>query len=255
MVRNRIYFFIMKNKLLSKTFRLIEILVENGKPMSISELGACAGLQASTARRIVSDLCELGYIRKADYHHVEPDLGMAYVSQAIFNDRFFPSKALNLLKTEVGELGISCALAGLHNLHVVYFFRLVDRHESAPWRWPIHASNLAVCLLLEQYGIEEARRILFQDAEAWFGSQKKAEDSCAEIERRLLFSLKRGYSLEDNSNFYNISFPLKYGKTLYGVSFFNLKDSRHRKDVSMLVMQCSKVRNRLQELLESIDKT
>lgn len=244
----------MKNKLLDKTFRLIEILVENGKPMNISELGSRAGISASAARRIISDLCELGYFRKADYHHVEPDLGMAYIGQAILSDRFFPFKALELLKDAVKELKISCALAGLHNHHVVYFFRLVEKNESNQKHWPIHGSNLAICLLSELYGFEGARDILFKDARAWFDSEEKAGKVCSEIEERLVFFRKHGYSLEDKPTFYNISFPLIYGKTVYGVSFFSPKDYLHRQDVSILVMLCSKVRNRLQNLLGSISR-
>ena len=73
----------------AKLFTLTDILLRNGKPMSIADLSRASGIERNACWRIVSDLCELGYLRKASYRTVEPGLGMIQWGQAAYSGSFF----------------------------------------------------------------------------------------------------------------------------------------------------------------------
>ena len=55
----------MKNKLLEKTFLVLEAIAASPEPVSLKDLSTTLGLNISTASRITADLVEAGYVTKS----------------------------------------------------------------------------------------------------------------------------------------------------------------------------------------------
>ena len=135
--------------------------------MSIQELSRESGIERSACWRIAADLCELGYLRKVSYRTVEPGLGMVFWGQSVYSNAFFPQRAIRKLSAAARELHVSTALAGIFNRQLIYLHRDgCDLHDF--YDYPLHGSNLALCILTRKYGGETAYGYI-SDAAGKFG--------------------------------------------------------------------------------------
>ncbi len=234
----------MKNKLTEKIFTLTGILIRHGKPMSIQELSRESGIERSACWRIAADLCELGYLRKVSYRTVEPGLGMVFWGQSVYSDAFFPQRAIRKLSAAARELHVSTALAGIFNRQLIYLHRDgCDLHDF--YDYPLHGSNLALCILTRKYGGETAYGYI-SDAAGKFGySPDELEQLKNEYRDRIRHMEKMGFALEKSPSGCNISFPVERDREIFGLAFFF--PWHPERDLSELIIRCSLLRNELQE--------
>ena len=233
----------MKNKLITKLFTITDVLLRTGRPMSVAELSSQTGIERNSCWRIVSDLCELGYLRKASYRTVEPGLGMVQWGQAARSGTFFPRKAIQELESAARKLNISTALAGIFNECLVYLYR-GHCNEADFYGYPLHGSNLALALLTHRFGGEKALQILDADAEKHGCSAEKRQELRESFIQRIRSVEKNGYALEIGSPGCNIAFPVEREQDVYGLAFFSLKKTQYLPE---LITQCSILRNQLEK--------
>lgn len=234
----------MKNKLTAKIFTLTEILIRHGKPMSIQELSRESGIERSACWRIAADLCELGYLRKVSYRTVEPGLGMAFWGQAAYSDAFFPQRAIRKLSAAARELHVSTALAGIFNRQLIYLHRDgCDLHDF--YDYPLHGSNLALCILTRKHGGETAYEYISEAAGRFGYSPEQLEQLRKEYRDRIRHMEKMGFALEKTGSGCNISFPVECSGEIFGLAFFF--PGHPERDLSELIIRCSLLRNELQK--------
>ena len=240
---NAVILYRMKNKLTAKLFTITDVLLRSGRPMSAVELSRETGIERNACWRIVSDLCELGYLRKASYRTVEPALGMVHWGQAAYSGTFFPRKALQELTTAAQKMNVSTALAGIFNGQLIYLHR--DHcNESDFYGYPLHASNLALVILARMYGGEKALQMLVDDARKHGFSDKELSLLCADCTNRIRSTEKNGYAIDTGPNGSNISFPVERGRDVYGLAFFSLTEPH---ELPELIARCSVLRRKLEE--------
>ena len=231
----------MKIKVLEHLFQLLNILLEEGKPMSVAELSRRSGIEKNAAWRIVSDLCEQGYLRRISYRTVEPGPGLLFLGQGAYSEAFFPRLVYRELRKAEKEIGVSCTLAGLFHRHVIYFYRSDQLFES--WRWPLYGSNIALCILTRRDGPEQAHDFLAAELRAAGlpGDEEKA--LLTEIEKNIDHVVKRGYCVQHSTLGNNIAFPLVHGREVYGLAFYLIPNDERK--LSQLIASCSRLRARL----------
>ena len=232
----------MKVNTLNNTFKIIELLLERGEPMSITELGRLSNIERNAAWRIVSDLCELGYLHKSSYRKVEPGAGLVFLGQAAYSEAFFPRHARTLLDNACEQWNVSCALGGVLRSHVVYFYRR-DLPEEA-WRWPLYGSNIALTVLSIREGEKKALEILSSSVESSNLTTAEKNAEISKLTQNIKHVLKYGYSLQSTSIGNNITLPLERGSDVYALAFYNLLCEESR--LNELIRECSKLRNLLQ---------
>ena len=113
----------MKNKLLEKTFQVLEAISASGGPVTLKELGQKLSINTSTLSRIAADLVEAGYVFKADYRSFEPALGMIRLGQNAAYSSHLPRVVNPMVKAHVERLGVQGAFAGIDSNQVVYLYR------------------------------------------------------------------------------------------------------------------------------------
>lgn len=231
----------MKVNTLHNTFKIIELLLERGEPISIAELGRLSGIERSAAWRIVSDLCELGYLHRSSYRKVEPGAGLVFLGQAAYSEAFFPRHAQTLLDDACSRRNISCALGGILRNHVIYFYRR-DLPGDA-WRWPLYNSNIALTVLSVREGAEKALEILQKSVEDSELAEAEKVQEISKLSGNIHHVLNYGYSLQTTRNGNNIALPLRRGNDVYALAFYNLSSDEKR--LNTLIKECSLLRNKL----------
>ena len=231
----------MKIQVLDYLFRLLDILLEEGKPMSVAELSRRSGIEKSAVWRIISDLCAKGYLRRSSYRAVEPGPGLLFLGQGAYSEAFFPRLVYRELQNTEEELGIRCTLAGLFHRHMVYFYRSDQPFES--WRWPLYGSNIALCILTRRDGPERAREFLAGELCAAGLPPDEEKKLMNEIDDNIDHVIKRGYCIQHSDLGNNISFPLVHAHEVYGLAFYRLPDDERL--LNQLITRCSLLRGRL----------
>lgn len=234
----------MKNHLTKKIFTVADLLLRNGRPMSIRELSERSGIERSACWRIVADLCELGYLRKSGYRAVEPGLGMIYWGQAAYSEAFFPHRAIRMISETAQKLKVRTALAGLFHDQVIYLHR--DGIVTADhFQCPLYGSNLAFCILYKKYGPEKTLELLAADAARHGLKDLAFELKRAEFKDRIRHMETTGFSLEESGSSYNISFPVERDGKWFALAFFAIKLPRER--LFTLITHASILRNELEK--------
>lgn len=141
----------MKNKLLEKTFQVLEAVAASPEPVSLKELSGRLGINSSTLSRIAADLVETGYLTKAGYRNFEPALGLIRIGQNAVHSSHLPRTVNPLVRSRVDELGVNGAFAGIESGQVVYLYRsdaFSDENRiGLPYRVPLYRSNIAIAIL------------------------------------------------------------------------------------------------------------
>ena len=96
----------MKNKLLEKTFLVLEAIAASPEPVSLKDLSTTLGLNISTASRITADLVEAGYVTKSGYRHFEAALGLIRLGQNAINSSPLPRTVNPLIRAKAEALGV-----------------------------------------------------------------------------------------------------------------------------------------------------
>ncbi len=238
----------MKNKLLAKTHSILELVAESGKPTKVQDIARSLDLDRSTVGRIVADLCECNYLRRVDCHHVELGLGIIALSEAAMNGTFFPQRAIVVHTAETRKLGIGSALGTIHAGQIIYINRCHNGQiYKSPWRYPLYASNMALVILAELHGVDSAFDILNNSIAT---AAPKNQDVIREsIKERLEFFSTHGYAIEYAKTNSNLSFPLRHGTNVFGLSFYSEPELNSER-IDAFITKGSLIREKIRRLLE-----
>ena len=233
----------MKTLLLNKTLKIFETLVNAENPLTLKEICARTGITPPAASRLLSDLADTGYVHKVSYRTFEPGLGMIYLGQSSLRHNFFPQNAILLLRSELAEMGISGALAGMFNDRLVYLFHSYRERSVQTSFLPmpeqrLSGSNIALVILCVKYGSEKAASILLDELKRSPMTEEEREFRERSILQRIEAFQKDNYAVwEDECRHWNICFPLAGGSQVYGLSF--LIDANTRPDRAKLFLKWS----------------
>lgn len=243
----------MKTLILDKTLRIFETLVNADNPLTLKDVCARTGITPPAASRLLSDLTEAGYVHKVSYRTFEPGLGMIYLGQSSLRHNFFPQNAILLLRSELGSMGISGALAGMFNGRLVYLYHSHREHSILNSFLPmpeqnLYGSNIALVILCVKYGCEKALSVLLEELERNAMPDSDRERREHSIRKRIAAFEKDNYAVWDDENcHWNICFPLVDGSQVYGLSF--LIDADSRQDKARLFLKCSSLATRMRKIL------
>lgn len=242
----------MKTLVLNKTLRIFEALARAENPLTLKELCRQTGITPPAASRLLSDLTESGYVRKASYREFEPGLGMIDLGQSALRHNFFPQNAIRFLHSELQRIGIGGALAGMFNDRLVYLYHSLyenGRHFSMlpiPEQ-PLFRSNIALVILCSKYGPEKAKEMLCTELHAQTPEEETAQRENSILQRIEAFR-KDHFAVWDNGGYgWNICFPLIDGAQVYGLSF--LGDPSMRTIPPRLFLECSAAAADLRKIL------
>ncbi len=242
----------MKNKLLEKTFAVLETIAAAEAPVALRELSQQLRIHPSTLSRIVSDLTEAGYAAKAGYHALEPALGLIRLGQNAVGSSPLPRQVNPLLRREAVKLGVDCAFAGIEHGRLVYLYRTdvfsaVERF-GLPCKVPLHRSNIALMILAATLPPEEALRELERSA----GNHPGPVPFDSGELRRLIGNAAAGgrlLRLEPRGR-WNICFPLRFAGKCYGISLFG--DRAGKRNFDRMLFEVEQLAGRVRELLNTV---
>lgn len=219
----------MKLQVLEHLFRLLDILLTAGKPLSMAELSRLSGIEKSAVWRIVSDLCTQGYLRRVGARAVEPGMGMVFLGQASYSEHFFPNLIYRELRKAELELKVSCTLAGLFHEHLVYFYRSDNHNLYNSWRWPLFASNVAICILTRREGPEQAfRRLCESLAASELVPEREKPARMEQIRAQIAHLVQYGYCIHHEDGWNNVAFPLRRNGQDFGLAFYHMPDDKKK---------------------------
>lgn len=241
----------MKNKLLEKTFQVLEAVAASPEPVSLKELSGRLGINSSTLSRIAADLVETGYLTKAGYRNFEPALGLIRIGQNAVHSSHLPRTVNPLVRSRVDELGVNGAFAGIESGQVVYLYRsdaFSDENRiGLPYRVPLYRSNIAIAILAMSLPSGEALERFRADIHARH-AEHAAKADLAEIRGLLEHVARNGYLFRREPEArWNITFPVEYGGQFYGVSFYG--DRAGERNFDRLLFECSLLASRIRSKL------
>ena len=241
----------MKNKLLEKTFQVLEAVAASPEPVSLKELSGRLGINSSTLSRIAADLVETGYLTKAGYRNFEPALGLIRIGQYAVHSSHLPRTVNPLVRSRVDELGVNGAFAGIESGQVVYLYRsdaFSDENRiGLPYRVPLYRSNIAIAILAMSLPPGEALERFRADIHARH-AEHAAKADLAEIRDLLEHVARNGYLFRREPEArWNITFPVEYGGQFYGVSFYG--DRAGERNFDRLLFECSLLASRIRSKL------
>ncbi|MPN21998.1 hypothetical protein SDC9_169381 [bioreactor metagenome] len=212
------------------------------------------GISSSTLSRIASDLVEAGYLVKSGYHRFEPALGLIRIGQNAVHSSHLPRTVNPLVRSRAEELGVNGAFAGVERGQLVYLFRSDAFSGSSrlglPYRIPLFRSNIAIAILAMSLPPEEALECLRRDVHAHGGNAVELEEIAGLLEQ----VVRNGYLFRrETREHWNITFPVEYGGTFYGLAFYG--DRAGERNFDRLLFECSLLASRLRSALAADGRT
>lgn len=234
----------MKNLLLEKTFRVLELAASAEKPVSLKQLSEATAIPPSTLSRIAADLVEAGYLSRSGPRRFEPAPGLILLGQNALYNSPLPHVANPLIRSRAESLGVNGALAGMQNSQLVYLYRSdlygLDQINGMPCRVPPGRSYIALAILVMENGADEGADRFLQ-----LESRRLPE---AQVHHLAASVAEHGYlhQVEENGC-WNICFPIEYRRAFYGISLYGRKGQGGSPDRLLFeaALLTSKIRNAL----------
>ncbi len=133
--------------------QILAALIDSDRPMTATELAGRVGLHQSTASRILSTFQAIGFVRKPDYHHFAPDLGLALFAGRMAKQYPMIRRALPVLQRRVEEYaGFGVTLCSLWRQELLILVKRDPHGEFLAMpanRSPLHLSAAGLRHLLE----------------------------------------------------------------------------------------------------------
>jgi len=242
----------MKTLILNKTLKILDVLTNADKPVSLKEICEKTGVTSPAASRLLSDLAEAGYIRKVTYRTFEPGLGLLALGQNCMHHDFFPRRAIDFLDAELKKWNLHGALAGMFHERLVYLYHSGQpnpRMAVLSMDQPVSGSNIALVILAFQYGTAEALRILTENLFMRVSDPEERSLCEKSIRKRLAAFEKDHFAVWEESGGVNrnLCFPLAAGSQIYGLSF--LTRASEKWDSAVLFLKCSELTARMRKIL------
>ncbi len=130
----------------------LRLLVEEGQPMSPTELAARVGLHQSSVSRILSTLAAAGYVRKVANRRFEPDFGVLTLASAVTTFPLVHKPRAAMEEAAAMCRGCLISLSILWRGQILYFLRTVEGYDTVDFwgaGFPLHQSAPGMRMLLE----------------------------------------------------------------------------------------------------------
>ena len=240
----------MKNKLIGKTFEVLETIASSAEPRSLKSISAELGIAAGTLSRIVADLCEYGLIEKFGYHKVRPSLGMIRLGQDAVTNFSLPRIVPPLIRSHAESVESQGAFAGVHHWKLVYLYSSVAHGGNSggplglPYWEPLLRSRLAAAVLGTQYREDELEPMIRErfSGETLRGQEAFFLDNCRMVRKNGYIAhreLGRGWS---------VNFPVRCNANVYAVALFG-QDAEHC-NLERMIFETSLLASRLTSALD-----
>jgi DNA-binding IclR family transcriptional regulator len=232
---------------LEKVFSVLGVIAESDSPVSLKEISARTGHNPSTLSRILSNLVEIGYVRKENYRQFSLDLGLIPLGQKALSHFPLPRLANALIAATARKLGVAGALAGLHRGRMVYLYR--SRLHAEPWplaedyRYPLHRSNCGM-VILAGLDDQEARRLLELSLSEASGGKRVSRTALRELLKRMDAIRADGYSWLVEKDAWNVAFPVAYRGRTFSVSLHQAGEPPKKPEG--LILECSLLARRIE---------
>lgn len=136
---------------LARGLEVLRVLVDEGGPITGTEIARRVGLHQSSTSRILSTLTEVGYVRRTA-RGFAPDFGVLSLASATSQFPLIRKPRAVMRKIAAGCGGLSPTLGMLWRNQMIYFLRTSERGETIDFWWsdfPIHLSAPGLRLLLD----------------------------------------------------------------------------------------------------------
>lgn len=138
---------------LGRGLAVLSLLVRAAGPLTATEIGQRCGMHQTTASRILRDLVDAGYVRKASYREFAPDFGLLALGLAAgehlpLTQR--PKLAMERAATMCS--GLSVSLCMLWRGQLLYFDQATHGHDTRLFSgsdYPLHLSSPGLLFLLD----------------------------------------------------------------------------------------------------------
>ena len=240
----------MKNKLIGKTFEVLETIASSAEPRSLKSISAELGIAAGTLSRIVADLCECGLVEKFGYHKVRPSLGMIRLGQDAMTNFSLPRIVPPLIRSHAEAVESQGAFAGVHHWKLVYLYSSVAHGGNSggplglPYWEPLLRSRLAAAVLGTQYREDELELII---RERFVGENLRVHEAFFLENCRMV--RKNGYlAHRELGRGWSVNFPVRCNTNIYAVSLFG-QDAEHC-NLERMIFETSLLASRLTSALD-----
>lgn len=140
------------NQALARGLHILRMLVDEGEPLTATEVARRIGLHQSSASRILATLTEVGYVRKNEHGRFVPDYGVLALGSATTRLPLIsrPRQAFEQLVGEHPHLTVSMCM--LWRDEMIYLLRATSGSEPlAFWSggFPLNISTPGLRLLVD----------------------------------------------------------------------------------------------------------
>ncbi|SDT21805.1 helix-turn-helix domain-containing protein [Microlunatus soli] len=138
---------------LARGLHILRMLVDEGAPMTATEIARRVGLHQSSVSRILATLSEAGHVRKNDAGRFVPDYGVLALASATTRMPLLrrPRKVFEELIAEHPQIGVSMCM--LWRDEMIYLLRARSGGEPLNYYWsggfPLNISSPALRLLVD----------------------------------------------------------------------------------------------------------
>lgn len=166
----------------------LRLLVEEGRPMSPTELADRVGLHQSSVSRILSTLAAAGYVRKVAHRRFEPDFGVLTLAAAVTTFPLVTKPRAAMAEAASMCAGCLISLSILWRGQILYFLRTVEGYDTVDFwgaGFPLHQSAPGMRMLLELPDDEALETLAMSRARhGWPRDSEATPSSEAEALRR-----------------------------------------------------------------------
>ena len=242
----------MKNKLLGKTLKVLEVIASSPEPRTLKSISSELEMTTGTLSRIIADLCEYGLIEKFGYHQVRPSLGMIRLGQDAMTNFSLPRIVPPLIRSHAESAEANGSFAGVHNWKLVYLYNSGEKKSEGslglPYWEPVLRSRLAAVILGTQHGEEELKQLMQRNltAKADAAHTDLFLGNCRQVRQNGYIAHRefgRGWS---------VNFPVWCNAHVYGVSLFG-QDAEHC-NLERMIFETSLLASRLTTALDERTK-
>lgn len=236
---------------LEKVFAVLDVIASSGGPVSLKSIAAQSGHNASTLSRILSDLVEMGYVRKEGYRDFALDLGLIPLGQEALANFPLPRIANPLIKEATDRLEVSGALLGMHRERLVYLYRTGQSDDAEtlakPFHYALHKSHSGMVLLAsfpEKEAVDLLKGSLLEDS---FGKTVPTSQLKGMI-KTLMKIRSDGYHYVSDKDGWNVTFPIKDGDRTFCVSLHGKGEPPQNAEA--MTLECSLLARKIEEAIK-----
>jgi len=238
----------MKNKLLGKTLKVLEVIASSPEPRTLKSISAELEMTTGTLSRIIADLCEYGLVEKFGYHQVRPSLGMIRLGQDAMTNFSLPRIVPPLIRSHAESVEAHGSFAGIHNWKLVYLYNSSEKNSDhslgLPYWEPVLRSRLAAVILGTLHDDENLKSLMKKHLppESKSVDERFFLDNCRQVRQNGYIAHRefgRGWS---------VNFPVWCNAHVYGVSLFG-QDAEHC-NLERMIFETSLLASRLASALD-----